>query len=219
MAMLKIDELNVNRKSSVKRAIPYRTYFGEMDLTEEEKDKRIELAKVIEQVFLFLFTVLAVEKAVENEIDAEYYNDMVFRRFVLAVSEQGYDITPELEQYIKEMSKAIVEETVKPANGKTNDPYLTSEDRAMFIAENESNAIRNYLQLEEAIKKGYRRKRWITKHDRKVRHTHELADGETIGIYDMFEIGDSLMMFPKDNMQGADAKEIVNCRCVCKYLK
>lgn len=53
--------------------------------------------------------------------------------------------------------------------------------------------------------------------DRRVRHTHEMVDGETIGIYDAFEVGDALMMFPKDDSLGAGQEEIANCRCVVEY--
>lgn len=222
VSRLKIDELNVNR-TITKRAIPYSIYFGEMDLTEEEKEKRIALANSFEEVFLFLFTVLSIEIALGNEVDVEYYTDMLARRLEMAITGQGFDIGDYeyIKQYCKNVASEIIVGTIAD-NGKeikNNDPYLTSGDRAMFIAENEANAVRNYLQLEEALKKGFTKKKWVTKHDRKVRHTHELVDGETIGIYDTFLVGDSEMMFPKDTTLGAEAREIVGCRCICKYFK
>lgn len=219
---LSVDELNVYDKvnSKVTKAIPYRTYFGEMDLDDEEKEKRISLAEALEKVFLFLFVVLAVEEALGNQADVEYYKDMAQRKYIEALEDEDINVNefPHLKEYVADMTQQIVEATIKPKDGK-KDVYLTSEDRAMFIAENESNAVRNLVCLEEAIKKGYKKKMWVTKHDRRVRHTHVIADGTKIGILDYFQVGESEMAFPKDTSQGAEAKEIVGCRCVCKYFK
>ena len=54
--------------------------------------------------------------------------------------------------------------------------------------------------------------------DRHVRHTHQLVEGKTIGINDVFLVGDSEMFYPKDTTFGASAREIVNCRCSIKYF-
>lgn len=73
------DELN-NPKS---RAIPYEQYFGEMELTEEQKEERIKASKRIEDMMLFLFSLLSVMK--------EYsYENLEF--VVLQVKNQYSDI-------------------------------------------------------------------------------------------------------------------------------
>lgn len=38
-----------------------------------------------------------------------------------------------------------------------------------------------------------------------------------IDIFEPFEVGNSLMMFPKDHSLGAQVKEIAGCRCSLKY--
>lgn len=55
--------------------------------------------------------------------------------------------------------------------------------------------------------------------DQRVRKTHREVDGETIPIDEVFLVGESLMRFPKDTSLGASAEEIVNCRCVVKYIE
>lgn len=37
-------------------------------------------------------------------------------------------------------------------------------------------------------------------------------------VVDIFLVGTSMMMFPKDDSLGASAKEIINCRCSVKYI-
>lgn len=42
-------------------------------------------------------------------------------------------------------------------------------------------------------------------------------NGKYVPIGNAFHVGDSWMMFPKDTSLGADAKEIINCRCSITY--
>lgn len=55
-----IDELN----ELGSQIIDYEEYFGEMELTDEEKEKRIELARQFE--VLFLFFLLAYSKKTKD---------------------------------------------------------------------------------------------------------------------------------------------------------
>ena len=55
--------------------------------------------------------------------------------------------------------------------------------------------------------------------DKRVRETHREVDDVVLPISDPFEVGDYLMMFPKDTTFGAGPEEIVNCRCSVKYLR
>lgn len=200
-----VDELNVLKR----KHIPYETYFGEMELDDEEKEKRIELAQKLEPIFLFLFAVIA-----EDEI--EYCYEMVARRYADVVSEVMKDEIAEYGytyQYIQSVAKEIVDTTVK--NIKSD--YYKSEDRAKFIAENESNSVANYYQQIKAIADGKQYKTWISMKDRHVRHTHADVDEEKIGIYEAFTVGDSKMLYPKDRSLGADPEEIINCRCSVIY--
>lgn len=96
-----------------------------------------------------------------------------------------------------------------------------SNDRATLVSVNEANSILGYRQLQEAKERGYTIKTWITEGDRKVRKTHREVDMQEIPLFDYFVVGNSLMLFPHDNVseygRNAEAKEIVNCRCSVVY--
>ena len=87
----------------------------------------------------------------------------------------------------------------------------------MFIAENEANTDMNYLEYVKAVNDGKTKKKWIDMKDKRERKTHLKVGSMTIPIERPFPVGDSLMQFPKDFSLGADAKEIVNCRCSIQY--
>lgn len=202
------DELN-NPKS---RAIPYEQYFGEMELTEEQKEERIKASKRIEDMMLFLFSLLSVMKEYSYE-NLEFVVSQVKNQYsdVLSVS---MEMDEYLNGYVNDFSEQIVETT----QNHMDDEWYLSDDRAMFVAENEANTTFNYLEYKKAIESGKKKKRWITMRDRHVRHTHQLVEGKTIGINDVFLVGDSEMFYPKDTTFGASAREIVNCRCSIKYF-
>ncbi len=202
------DELN-NPKS---RAIPYEQYFGEMELTEEQKEERIKASKRIEDMMLFLFSLLSVMKEYSYE-NLEFVVSQVKNQYsdVLSVS---MEMDEYLNGYVNDFSEQIVETT----QNHMDDEWYLSDDRAMFVAENEANTTFNYLEYKKSIESGKKKKRWITMRDRHVRHTHQLVEGKTIGINDVFLVGDSEMFYPKDTTFGASAREIVNCRCSIKYF-
>lgn len=97
--------------------------------------------------------------------------------------------------------------------------YWLSYKRAEDIAKNESNTFLNYTDYVEAVDMGYTKKRWLTMLDDKVRQTHEEVEGATIGIDEVFHVGDSLMKFPHDLSESPDPKEVIGCRCAVEYLK
>ena len=202
------DELN-NPKS---RAIPYEQYFGEMELTEEQKEERIKASKRIEDMMLFLFSLLPVMKEYSYE-NLEFVVSQVKNQYsdILSVS---MEMDEYLNGYVNDFSVQIVETT----QNHMDDEWYLSDDRAIFVAENEANTTFNYLEYKRAVKSGKTKKRWLTMRDRHVRHTHQLVDGKSIGINDVFLVGDSEMFYPKDTTFGASAREIVNCRCSIKYF-
>lgn len=192
--------------SGEKISIPYEEYFGEMDLTDGEKEERIKLAKEFEVLFLFL--LMNYKKEQSNEVKKmlqDKYKDIA-TAFIDAEKPSSY---------IEEYSKQIIEDTIRVTNDNIDDPYYTSWDRAMFIAENEANGIGNYRQQLEAVKSGKKYKTWLTMKDKKVRHTHKEIDNLKIPIFEAFQVGNSKMMFPKDS--NGEAKEIIGCRCVLEY--
>lgn len=205
MSRIPNDELHTEK-------IVYETYFGEMEISDEEKKERLELAKELEPIFIsFFYDFLESGEGEEDfiqSLSAEY------EKAALKFLKVG-----EPPAYIKEYSEKITEDIIRTTIENKDMPYFTSVERAMNIAANEANTIGNYREYIKMVKQGYKYKTWITMNDDKVRHTHAESNGYKIGIFDSFQIGASEMSFPRDYSLGASAEEIVNCRCSLKYTK
>lgn len=211
MSVSMADELNIASQESM-RSLPYEQYFGEMELTDEEKEERIALAEKFEKEFLFILSLIVVMQehdtiqwdSIQAQIESRYRNAL-----------QGViDVDDYVEDYIRQFSSDMVDSSKR----NENDAYNTSYDRARYISENESNLMYNHKGLADAIKAGKTKKTWVTMRDKRVRKTHRALDGKTIKITDAFFVGDSMMMFPADReTYSASATECVNCRCTCKY--
>ena len=205
------EELN-NIEVSKPRSIPYEEYFGEMDLSDEQKEKRISFAEQMDDVMLFIFALFTVYRSYEMEPSYSFIVNELVDEYKL-VAGNYTEIDKHLNDYIEEFSNNIVETTIK----NQSDPYYMSDDRASYVAENEANTTLNYVQFQEAIKSGKTQKEWVDMRDRRERKSHLKVGGTKIPIRDAFVVGNSLMMFPKDDSLGAEASEIINCRCSVKY--
>lgn len=220
---MKIDELNINPRSR-----PYDEYFGSMELTEKQKRQRMGFAQKTEDMLLFLFALFLVYVQYEHGTDYEYVIGSGLKAYSEVIKESveefysDTDLTEserkEINEYLEEYAREFVTTNVETTNKHINDSYYFSEDRAIFIAENEANTVLNYLDYDKAVKTGKTRKTWIDVRDNRERETHLKVGGKTIGISDAFLVGNSLMMFPKDTSLGATPEEIVNCRCTIKYF-
>lgn len=214
MQVLMIDELNKLYDGEYnRRSVPYEEYFSEMDISKEEKEKRIDFSEKFEEVMMFLFYMLAMSEQYGYN-NVEYIKSQVVKKYEDVAKEYM-----SLDEYTNEYIRQFASETMEVTLRNSNDVYYTSQDRAMLIAENEANTILNYSQFIDAIEKGYTRKEWVAENDEKVRETHVRADNTIVGIEDAFLVGDSMLLFPKDTSYGASAEEIVNCRCTIKFHK
>ena len=224
--IFKFDEISAlkNFKSYYKGTFDYDNYFSTMDATEEEKEEIKTLAKKLEIVFLIMFALY-----IEDEDD-----DKIFSTAYQAYLEeiQQFLDTRQSSAYIEEHAKKIILDVVETTNKniedaededeketKENDSYYLSYERAKLIAANEATLLVNYREYIKAIKNGMTKKTWVTEKDKKVRKTHKKVNEETIDIFKPFEVGSSLMMFPKDTSLGADVNETANCRCTVRYSK
>ena len=199
------DQLNI----PTNEFLDYEEYFGDMDLSDEEKEKRIALAKQFEVLFLYFFLAYSKQQPVD-------FIQMIQEKYItIALEFLSLKFAPAyIEGYARQMSEDIVRVTAEH-NGEE---FYTSTERGMLISANEANTLGNYGQQIQAIKDGKLYKTWVTEKDRKVRHTHRAIDEKKISIFEPFVVGNSLMMFPKDmETYGADMREIANCRCVVKY--
>lgn len=200
--MPKFDELN-----QLKR------FFSTMELSEDEKQKRCDFAFLLYEAIYYTFSFIKVDKEVakrnltEKTDIADSYKETLENRLEDAFK----DITHEPD-YIPRLVDDIIETT----NRHPDDPYYLSRDRALLIAQNESNTAYNYVDYDNAVKNGKQYKVWITENDDRVRMDHAEVDGQKIPIDEMFTVGNDKMRYPHDYVNGS-ADNLVNCRCVCVY--
>lgn len=60
-------------------------------------------------------------------------------------------------------------------------------------------------------------KSWLTAGDERVRSSHKDASGQTVPMDAPFQLSGGQLMFPGDSSLGADADEIILCRCTQSY--
>lgn len=186
-------------------------FFDVMDISEKQKEEREKLAGELFNSFLFLFALIKV--ASENDyLDLNFIEFQFGLRFIPIVKSFSRD-DEYTDKYIEKVTQDVVGTSVK----HLGEEYYSSDKRALGIAVNESNSIMNYEELAEAIEKGYTRKTWVTMKDNKVRDSHKGLEGKTIPITEYFEVGNSLLLFPRDEENCDDMNDISNCRCNLKF--
>lgn len=200
------DELNDLSQDEI---LDISTYFDEMELSNEEKEKRKEFSESMMDNMLFIFSLFSVMRQYDY-INKQFIISQLQSRYSELVL-QYMDIDKMVDDYIQKFSEEIVDTTLK----YPDEEYYLSDDRAMIVSVNEANSILGYRQLQEAKDKGYTRKTWITEKDNKVRKTHREVDEETIDIDRLFLVGNSLMAYPHDF--SAEPEEVCGCRCSIKY--
>ena len=201
----------VNNMNQTYRAIDFETYFGEMELSEEEKNKRISLAERLEENFVFVLAFLFYMQQYGN---INWENIRV--RFQNAYTEALSGVIVNdiaIQNYIEQFSYNVTDSSQK----HVNDVYYYSTDRAKWMSENESNTIWNYSNYRDAINSGKTMKRWVDIRDRRERESHRKVGGTSKPIEEPFMVGGSFMMYPKDDSLGASDDQIVNCRCSILY--
>ena len=89
----------------------FEQFFGEMDLSDEEIQQRIELAEKLEDGFLFVLALLFTMQQY-NAVNWERARQEYESRYLSALA--GYvTITPYIRQYVRDMSYDIMDSTKK----------------------------------------------------------------------------------------------------------
>ena len=206
MASRIIDELKTIKKSADEYAIRKAIidFFDEMEV--EDIDKRTALALSLERIFRDMFYL-----AVIGEVSRERLIDQLITEYEMLVVASGYRAN---YSHIEQVCTDIVDNTIKGLET----PYMTSTDRSITIAVNETNNLANNDELLEAKENGMTMKTWAAFHDNRTRETHKEVDGTTIPIDDMFQVGMAELMYPCDEINGYDnPEEVINCRCHLTY--
>lgn len=202
-----------------------------MRLTEEQKRERIALAQDLEDVVTFFFYLVIIQSQFDymGAISSAEAKEEFARRMHQTVA-QHTEISDELRKQINDWVDDVTDTTTEhliilnalardaDEKKRQTEEYYLSNDRARFLAEEESNTLFNGADFFKAVRLGYRTKTWHTMKDNRVRLTHERVDERTIPINELFLVGNSFMRFPRDWEYGK-AREIAGCRCTISYSK
>ena len=124
------------------------------------------------------------------------------RNLIIVAVKRGYENGDTLDDIVKSV--------------RANTP-IKSKFHAERIARTETHGAANAGAQEAALQAGLPlRKEWNASHDENTRETHTEADGQVVGMDEMFSVGDSLMMFPGD--PNGSAEEVINCRCAVSHI-
>lgn len=218
MALQGFDEINYRFEIDADDVhAELRRYFEPMEISDEQKQERVDIAYDIYVILLYFFSLVVTRQEYEM-LD----RDMLLQHLHLKWLELYYtrsEIDDYIKQYVEEIVEKIVDTTLEHLKENNAGNYYTSEKRAINIAENEANSILNYLDLRKAKEKGYRYKQWQSMKDIRVRHSHMDVDDMKVPIDGTFLVGKSLMKMPRDFSMGASIDEIAGCRCSLKYIR
>lgn len=207
MKIQTFDELNslgLNRRS-----IPYEEFFSVMNLPKSELQIRLSMASDIYELMIVHFLLF---------IDSQNYK--VSKEFLVnQLKADMLDMASkyvQIDDYVELMVNSLANDITTSTIGNYDVPYYLSEDRAMYIAEDNANAFCNYKQYQDATQ-SKSTKTWHTAKDLVVRKTHREVDEKQIPIDEFFNVGGSRMRFPKDMLESPSPEEIIGCRCWVTY--
>lgn len=226
MAIQDFDKLNILQR----RSMPYREYYSDMELTPRQKKNREDLALILEDYIMFYFDL--IETGIEMDLldEIKIKQEMVYSLYDIVVDKEFFENEKQLDKYVNDYVNEAFRSTVENLVIHPNDydytgekQYWVSEDRAMFIAENEANTLFNGAEFLEARREGHTHKIWMAYPDDRVRPTHEETNGAKIPIGTYFDVGNARMLYPKDVTSELSTalfypEEVINCRCTIKYV-
>ena len=213
--MPRFDELN-----QLKR------FFSTMEISKEEKNKRIDLAYFFYDAIWYTFMLVRAENdlaRIRNERESIINGnntvnyDIDESSFRITLKNRLEDVLNHNDiPYEKEYINRLVDDITETTKRHPDDIYYLSKDRALVIAQNEANSVYNFVDYEQARRSGKQYKTWLTENDEKVRLEHEEVDGMKISINEMFKVGTDSMLYPHDYLNGSPGN-LINCRCICLY--
>jgi len=214
-AILSFDEVNklyAQNHAENLRSMPFEQFFGEMDLSEVQRQHRIGTAKQIygftrDALMGLYYVVQEGGWYAYDDIAADMknsYSDMLTK---LGIAFTAFFAAAHVESTVSEIISATL--------NHTDDPYYFSLDRAMLIAENEANSVWNDSEFQDAIDTGKTTKTWLSMRDKRVRKTHTEVDGTTIPINEFFHVGEAMLLYPR--YASDHPEETVNCRCTLVF--
>lgn len=210
MALAKMTWDELNELVGYEVSEPFDEYFAPMQISEEQKRKRVELAEELDAVFIALLSEYFYADQLDAVVASDIY-DRTREAYLLAIG-----TAVEVDDYLYNHGVEVIASTIEVLLRHDEEPYYFSKDRARAIAENESNSVWNHTEYEDAVKnKKY--KTWRTVMDNRVRDTHVEMNGVTIPINDVFHLQGGDCYYPRSDELGMDDSEICGCRCSLSF--
>ena len=172
----------------------------------QDKSVRVDSQKSVNEQNTDKNTQDSIRQAEIQKI-VDSYRQTLNNRLIDVFGDKPYE-----PEYVSRLSDEIIDTTTR----HPDDDYYLSKERALLIGQNESNTTFNHIDYTEAKESGKRYKVWITEADEKVREEHAEVDMMRIPIDEMFDVGGEQLRYPHDYLNGS-AKNLVNCRCTCRY--
>ena len=195
-------------------------YFDEMNILKADKDMRVRMCDKLEKELIDIFEW--VSNFGIHFFYWEILDKKMHDRYVKIILEEYKEIEDK-EELIELLAYEFFENTtqlIEEADGdKEKLKKALSKERARICARNETNKAVETLNYDDAVSKGFRKKKWKTMLDGKERPSHRNANGQIVDINEPFTIGGSKMLHPFDTTFDAPLSEILNCRCTVEYLK
>lgn len=120
-----------------------------------------------------------------------------------------------IKEAIKDQSESVESMTKLLFDNVTNFYKDVQEWQIRRIVQTESLTALSVAQNESVKSLGIPfNKTWVISGNN-TREAHLQVDGTTIGEDELFEVGDELMLYPRDDSNGASAGNIINCACTC----
>ena len=169
---MKFDELNRLFKG----------YFDVMDISEEDKRKRVDCAFFFYDAVWYVLTMIRLELKNNSLVDKGSYVKSLYYRVKEKLDENDFEYD---EDYLTMFSEQIVDTTfdyIEEDDEDFEDDYFLSEQRAISVAENEANNVLNKADYKKAKREGKLYKTWISELDSKTRPWHWDAYGQKKGI-------------------------------------
>lgn len=191
-----------------------------MNLPEGERKRRIEFAYALEVVFVYLFTYIRSLKKLDEELDKDELEEMLYRHLYDAIEDYGFDIERyDLEPYIEHLAEETIDSTLDDDDDEEEEEYKTSKERAKLITQHEVNNVYATIGFEDAKRMGMKYKRWIQVDGEKGgdRLSHVMAQGNQIPIDQDFIIEGEHIPYP--HAYGVSPRHTINCNCYCEYFK
>lgn len=210
MALAKMTWDELNELVGYEVSEPFSEYFAPMQISEEQKRKRVELAEELDAVFIALLSEYFYADQLDAIVASDIY-DRTREEYLLAIG-----AAVEVDDYLYNHGIEVIASTIDVLLRHNDEPYYFSKDRARAIAENESNSVWNHTEYEDAVK-NKKRKTWNTIMDGRERDSHAELNGTTIPIDEPFEAQGGYLLYPRDDSLGCAETELAGCRCSLSF--